>query len=153
MTASDGIKIRAARFEEIVDLRWTILRAGLPRETALFDGDDEPTTYHIGAFDGDTLLACATFMRRPFDQKPAWQLRGMAVSGERQRRGLGRAILESAERSLREEAYSNLLWCNARVPAAGFYERHGWRIVSEPFEVPTAGPHVKMLKEISGIVR
>ena len=30
-----------ARVEEILDLRWTILRAGLPRESANFEGDDE----------------------------------------------------------------------------------------------------------------
>ena len=36
------------------------------------------------------------------------------------------------------------MWCNARTPAVGFYQRHGWVVASEEFEVKTAGPHFKM---------
>ena len=43
-----------------------------------------------------------------------------------------------------------LLWCNARTPAVGFYENMRWRVVSAPFEIPTAGPHVKMVKRLTG---
>jgi len=45
-------------------------------------------------------------------------------------------------------AAPRLLWCNARVPAVGFYESLGWRVVSERFEIPTAGPHVKMVRRL-----
>jgi hypothetical protein len=45
---------------------------------------------------------------------------------------------------------AGLLWCNARrtIPAAGFYQKQGWTIVSDIFEIPTAGPHVKMSKRL-----
>jgi hypothetical protein len=42
-----------------------------------------------------------------------------------------------------------LLWCNARVPAVPFYREMGWAVVSEPFEIPTAGPHVRMVKRLT----
>lgn len=43
-----------------------------------------------------------------------------------------------------------LVWCNARTSAIGFYEKLGWQVVSEPFDVLTAGPHVKMVLEHDG---
>jgi len=150
---SDEIIIREVRVDQIIDLRWTILRNGLPRETAQFDGDNDPTTVHLAAFRADTLIACATFLRRDYEDQPAWQLRGMAVREDHQRGGLGTRLLDFAEAFLRRQNHSNLLWANARVPAAGFYERRGWTIVSEPFEYPTAGPHVKIMKRIAPIVR
>ena len=33
-----------------------------------------------------------------------------------------------------------------RVPAERFYHRLGWKTVSEVFEIPTAGPHVRMTR-------
>ena len=41
-----------------------------------------------------------------------------------------------------------LFWCNARVPALAFYQRQGWQIMSEQFDIPTAGPHRKMTKRL-----
>jgi GNAT superfamily N-acetyltransferase len=145
--ASNQIEIREARIEEILDLRWTILRAGLPRESANFEGDDEPTTHHFAAVNGRELLGCATFLQRPFNDQPGWQLRGMAVRADQQSGGIGKRLLEFAESFVLSKGYSNLLWCNARVPASSFYVRRGWTIVGEPFEIPTAGPHVKMMKK------
>jgi len=153
MSESADIVIAETGVEKIIDLRWTILRAGLARETAQFDGDNEPTTHHFAAFAGDELIACASFMRRDWEGQPAWQLRGMAVRDDQQLSGIGSRLLNFAEIFLIRRNHSNLLWCNARVPAAAFYERRGWKIVSEPFEVPTAGPHLKMMKKIAPIVR
>jgi GNAT superfamily N-acetyltransferase len=149
----NDILIRLARVEEILDLRWKILRAGLPREAANFDGDDEPTTHHFAALRDAETIACATFLRRPFENEPGWQLRGMAVQPDLQGRGVGARLLEFAEQFVLAQGYSKLLWCNARVPAERFYEQNGWRIASEPFDIPHAGPHLKMIKRIASTVR
>jgi predicted GNAT family N-acyltransferase len=55
----------------------------------------------------------------------------------------------------RAEAYAaehgaTRLWCNARTPAVGFYERHGWTTVGEEFDVPPIGPHYRMVRSTSG---
>jgi predicted GNAT family N-acyltransferase len=142
------VQIREARVEEIIDLRWKILRAGLPRETADFPGDDEPTTHHFAALCGDQVVGCASFMRSPWQEKPAWQLRGMAVLEELRSAGIGARMLEDAEGVLAREGFSNQLWCNARTPAAKFYERHGWTKLGEEFHVEHAGPHVRMVKAL-----
>jgi GNAT superfamily N-acetyltransferase len=144
------ILMRPATLAEIVSLRHTILRAGLPRETALFPGDDAPTSRHYGAFaQSGRIIGCATLHLNHWDSEPAWQLRGMATDADHQRRGLGRTILNWLEADLLADVRApRLMWCNARVPAAPFYERLGWRIVSEQFDIPTAGPHVRMVKRI-----
>ena len=151
--APDEIMIRTTEVERIINLRWTILRAGLPREAANFDGDHEPTTHHFAAFSNDDVVACATFLRNSYENEPAWQLRGMAVNEGFQGTGLGSRLLEFAEGFILPQGYSNLLWCNARLPAERFYVRMGWRTVSEPFEIPDAPLHVKMIKRCAPSVR
>ncbi len=139
--------VRQVQTDAILALRHRMLRQELPLESAHFEGDDEPTTIHLAAFDNDgqTLIGCVTLLRRPF-QKAQTQLRGMAVAPEAQGRGAGRVLLEAAHDAVGDAA----MWCNARTPAAGFYERHGWRRVGDEFVVPTAGPHVKMVRTSTG---
>jgi len=141
--------IRDARAEEIVDLRHEILRTGLPRELAHFEGDEEPTTHHVVAELDGQIIGCATILRRPWNGQPAWQLRGMAVANGMQGRGVGTMMLEELERIVRESGHSAQMWCNARVPAAQFYRKHGWQIVADEFHIEHAGPHVKMTKSIN----
>jgi GNAT superfamily N-acetyltransferase len=69
----------------------------------------------------------------------------MAVADDYRNKGVGRLLLEEVDRGVSQSPV-RLLWCNARVPASGFYQKHGWLVVSEVFEIPTAGPHVRMIK-------
>ena len=140
--------LRRVPAADVIDLRHAILRAGLPRETALFPGDDDPNARHYGAFEEDRLIGCVTLHPSTWRDNPAWQLRGMAVDKTHQSHGVGKALIDFLEADLHDSP-TRQLWCNARVPAARFYEKVGWRIVSEPFEIPTAGPHVKMTKRLA----
>lgn len=147
----ETVQIRLARPEEVVDLRHAVLRAGLPRSTAVFDGDSDPETRHLVAVGPDgRVIGCATILRRPSpfgDPRPAWQLRGMAVEPGLQGAGLGSRLLAAGETIVRESGHT-LMWCNARTPAVAFYRRHGWETVGEEFPVETAGPHICMRKEL-----
>jgi GNAT superfamily N-acetyltransferase len=141
----DSIKFERVVFEEIVDLRYAVLRAGLPRDAANFPGDRDLTTVHLAAKDGNVVVACATVLVNQWEGRPACQLRGMAVDPVYQKRGLGARLLTEIERVAAENGVG-LIWANARTPAAEFYRKHGWEIVSEMFEIPTAGPHFKMVR-------
>lgn len=146
--------VRRAGAEEVVDLRHAVLRQGLPRAEAIFRGDDQPSSRHYGAFRGGHLLCCATLHASEWDGEPAFQLRGMATAPEARRTGLGRKVMEWIEADLRAAADAGepvplLLWCNARVPAVTFYQAMGWAVVSDQFEIPTAGPHVRMMKRLA----
>jgi GNAT superfamily N-acetyltransferase len=143
--------VRRVGLEEIVDLRHVMLRQGLPREAAVFPGDEVATNYHFGAFvDGGRNVGCATFHFSEWQGEPAWRLRGMATLSGFQKHGVGRAVLSFAEEMIGAESAVRLLWCDARTPAVAFYERQGWRVVSEEFFIPTAGPHFKMIKGLGG---
>ncbi len=142
--------------EQILPLRHKILRAGMPLESARFDGDEAATTLHLAAFDsidpGSSemkVVACLSLMLNSFNNEPAWQLRGMAVDESHQRTGLGKQLLAQGEEAAAGEGKADWLWCNARVPAAGFYQKQGWAILSDVFDIPTAGPHVKMSKKLN----
>ena len=145
--------IRPAAVGEILGLRHRVLRAGLPAEAARFEGDDEPRTIHLAAVEGGgAVVGCLSLLRRPWvadgGEGPAWQLRGMAVDPSRQRSGVGGALLAAAEGAAAASGGPTLMWCNARKIALGFYETHGWRVASDEFDIPTAGPHRRMTRHI-----
>ena len=142
-------EIRRITSEDAILVRWPILRSGLPRESAAFDGDEDSATVHLGGFHANRLAGVASIYRATFppqpDLKETWQLRGMATLPEVRGLGLGRALLEACEQTARTSGGS-LLWCNARVHAATFYARHGWQQVGDEFDIPTVGPHIRMFR-------
>ena len=67
----------------------------MPRETAVFPGDDARETVHVVAVDGvgGGIVGCATMLKNSWEGEPAWQVRGMAVSPTLQRSGVGGLLL------------------------------------------------------------
>ena len=145
MNDAPAIEIRSVPLEQIIDLRHRILRAGLPRLAAYFTGDDQPGVIHLAALLADQTIGCATLHPSVYEGQAAFQLRGMAVEPSHQRHGIGRLLLVEAER-LAAESRIGILWANCRTPAVPFYEKLGWKIVSDEFVIETAGPHFKMIK-------
>ena len=141
------ISVQRVHLERTIDLRHKVLRAGLARETAYFESDDEPTTVHLVAIDGEAVVGCATVLLNTWEKQPACQLRGMAVDPDYRKLGVGRRLLEEVDR-VAAEAGVKILWANARKGAMGFYHRLGWKTVSEEFDIPLAGPHFKIVKTI-----
>ncbi len=69
----------------------------------------------------------------------------MATLPEHQNKGLSKALLQTAFPIIQNN-HVNLLWCNARVDACGFYEKVGFNKMGEEFMIPDVGPHYLMLK-------
>ena len=145
-----GVCFRQATLDEIYRLRFAALRPGQPVERVHFAGDDAPwpTTMHFGAFSGQRNLACVTLLPGEWQGAPAYQLRGMAVEEAYRSQGLGCELLHLAERRVLEQTAIRLLWCNARVAALRFYERNGWRTVSDVFHIAGVGDHHKMIRQL-----
>ena len=74
-------------------------------------------------------------------KKNAYRLRGMATEPTKQRKGLGAMVLHGAMDYLKKETDMEILWCNARVTAFGFYEKMGFTILGEEFDIPNLGLH------------
>lgn len=150
------VAIRQVPVERIRPLRHRVLRAGLPAVSAIFDGDNESSTLHFAAMDeADQVVGCVTLLCCPWPWLEAgksgsddWQLRGMAVSEGWQGQGVGRKLLDHAVAQLQSERQAARVWCNARQGAIAFYRKAGWREVGELFDVPTAGPHRRMVLEL-----
>jgi len=111
---------------------------------AKFDGDLDCATRHFAACSGHTVLSCLSLFQSTWNNSDAWQLRGMATVATHQRQGLGQLLLMFAIDEGSQEKPSWPFWCNARTTAIGFYEQAGWSVETDIFDIPTAGPHVKM---------
>jgi GNAT superfamily N-acetyltransferase len=145
--------IRPITADETIALRLPILRAGMKREDAVFEGDGNPDTRHFGAFVEGSLVGVVTVFPAPMPGDPGkagtWQLRGMATAPEVRGAGCGARLLEACYKHVLQCA-GELIWCNARVPAQGFYAKHGWTPSGEVFVIPTAGPHIRMYIPVEG---
>jgi GNAT superfamily N-acetyltransferase len=137
-----AVAVRSIAAADTHPLRLSVLRDNSPTAVLVFDGDDEPTTFHLGAFQGDELVGIATFVDRPCsntpDAKCAVQLRGMAVSTTVQSGGVGRVLLSTAIERLRADGV-DVLWANARDAALGFYRGFGMTVGDDAFVDATTG--------------
>jgi GNAT superfamily N-acetyltransferase len=148
-----SLRIGPAKLSDILPLRQRILRVGLGIEEARFPGDENSTTLHAAVFDHDSVISCATLMLDAWEGgRPAWRLRGMATDSNRQSQGIGGALLDYLiDWAITDPPISQrirIFWCNARVPALAFYQRLGWIVDSEEFDIPTAGPHRRMFRQL-----
>ena len=134
------------------DLRWRILRNRRAGAPVVFPEDARPGAFHLAVRNaGAGVLAVASFSAEATPHRPgrtAVHLRGMAVDEPYQRHGLGRFLVAAAVERLRSEGVE-VLWCNARDSAAGFYARLGFEVVGEGFVVPESGfAHHVMLRDL-----
>jgi ribosomal protein S18 acetylase RimI-like enzyme len=136
--------------KETYSVRHKVLRKGRPIESCAFDGDDKITTFHLGAYLGDTLVAVASFYEASPEKHKVHnpvQLRGMAVLDEYHKKGYGQQLLEHGENLLKEKKYTTI-WMNARVSALGFYTKLGYYKIGAIFEIPLVGEHYVLFKNI-----
>jgi len=138
----------------IFDLRHRVLRTGKPLDSAHMPGDDAETTQHCGLWDNvgnecaaytERLIACATLMHESMPESPnlSLRLRGMAVDIDVQNQKFGARMMDYLQsQAIVQESG---LWCQARERAVSFYERAGFQVVGEPFDVPKIGEHRGMV--------
>lgn len=73
----------------------------------------------------------------------AWRVRGLATAPGARRQGAGTLVLDALCKHAIGHGASRI-WCKVRTPARSLYERAGFAVVSEEFELPQIGPHVVM---------
>lgn len=134
------------RVEEVdaaatADLRRRVLRAGRPHEG--FPEDDAPSTFHLAAVEEGGVVGVATFVDRGAG---VWQLRGMAVDDEVRGRGAGRAVLAEGLERVRARGGTSV-WANGRDTALGFYERLGFTVVGDGYEM-SGLPHHRIERDL-----
>lgn len=149
-----SVDIRSIPPEQTHVLRQRILRAHQTLQEMDYPGDREADTLHLGAFEGDRLVGIASIYLEawPKDPHPGdWRLRGMAVDETFRGGGVGAALLAACAQHIASRG-GKRLWCYARTPACGFYEKFGLTTRSEVWDEGGIGPHVVMAGDIADLL-
>jgi GNAT superfamily N-acetyltransferase len=145
-----AVEVRPVPLADVLPLRQRVLRPHQRVDEVEFEGDRRPGALHVGAFEDARLVGVASVLpdRHPDLPDPdAWRVRGMAVDEPVRGRGVGGLLLERCVEHARVVGGA-LVWCNARVGAVAFYERHGFVVEGDVLDVDLVGPHVRMRRAV-----
>lgn len=143
-----AVTVEVSDAETTYPLWRDVLRGGHPVPRL----EDPPGTVHLAARAGDgRVVGVVRFAPAPCAWRPAarapWQLRGMATDPAVRGTGAGRALVDAGLARVFDLS-GDLVWCDARTSAAGFYERMGFTVVTSEFDKPGIGPHLGMLLDL-----
>ena len=137
--------------EQTRPLRHLVLWPHIEKEEdCVIDIDHRDDAFHLGVFVDGELRCIGSFfaMFSPkISFKKQYRLRAMATHPEFHGKGLARELILHALEILKEKE-KDVLWCDARINAVGFYERLGFSQIDEVYDVTKIGPHKFMWKEI-----
>jgi GNAT superfamily N-acetyltransferase len=132
-------------------LRHAVLRPHEPPGRPTYEQEDDATTLHFAAVDASgEVLSVGSVMAEAHPREPRegdWRVRGMATAPELRGLGLGARVLAALEAAAAARG-AQRLWCNARSGARAFYERAGFSVEGEEFELPDIGPHFLMSRPL-----
>ncbi|WP_270998031.1 GNAT family N-acetyltransferase [Listeria seeligeri] len=143
------MEIKQIKAKDTQDIRHRVLRPEQPESNAIYPNDDLEGTFHLGAFENDVLIGVASFYpeKSAIIMAPAqYRIRGVAAERGMRLKGVGSALLATGETEIWKRG-AEIIWCNARIVAVGFYEKHGYRRVGKSFVIPGIGEHYLMTKE------
>ena len=133
-------ELSAAELYAILKLRMEVFMLEQRCLYPELDGLDRDAL-HIWLSDADSLAAYLRILDRGVLGDHVTIGRVIAV---RRRRGLGTAVMREGIRAARERLGADTIYVEAQEYAQPFYERLGFRRISEPFDEDGI-PHVKML--------
>ncbi|MDO3411589.1 GNAT family N-acetyltransferase [Saccharibacillus sp. CPCC 101409] len=124
-------------------LRDEVLRRPLGMNIANDDLSGDAGALHAGAFAGERLVG--TLLLRALDERTL-QMKQVAVNEALRGAGIGRRLVEYAERLAAEQGYDAIV-LNARDVAVAFYEKLGYAREGEMF-TEIGIPHYRMRKAL-----
>ena len=137
------IEHNSAEYEAMIALRMKILREPLGLSFTPDDLQKEKDDILLCAFEDDVIVACCILTKV---NNNTCQLRQMAVMPSVQKNGLGRSLLDFAEKIAYDAGFRKIIM-HARKSAVGFYQKQGYEIVGGEFEEVTI-PHYEMQKSL-----
>ena len=132
--------------EETYQIRREVLRKGIDLPYKM-EGDFDKETIHLGFLINKKIVSIVTLIKKKNEKLDGeqFQLRGMATLPEYARLGYGRLLMLKVEKLLTKNNI-DIIWCNARVSALGFYQSVNYKIKGKPFIVDKIGEHYMMYK-------
>ncbi len=145
-----NLSLKIVKSDDLLNLRSKILRNNLDPNLCRFPGDKEINTFHVGAFNGNTLIGGVSVMKNECKKKElpnCFQLRGLFVDKEFQHNGIGKTIINFVENRLRDSGV-NYLWMNARESAVLFYLKLNYSNSKISYVINEIGLHYLMYKKL-----
>ena len=109
-----------------------------------FDGRDAAATHIVLYSEGEPIASCRCFEG---DEAGVWLIGRFAVLKEHRKRGIGKMLLEEAERQIRKAGGKEARLA-AQIQAAGFYEKGGYSRCGDEF-LEQDWPHIPMRKALA----
>jgi len=145
-----NLSLKIVKSDDLLNLRSKILRNNLDPNLCRFPGDKEINSFHLGAFNGNTLIGGVSVMKNECKKKElpnCFQLRGLFVDKEFQHNGIGKTIVNFVENRLRDSGV-NYLWMNARESAVLFYLKLNYSNSKISYVINEIGLHYLMYKKL-----
>ncbi|GEM_PF-140739 len=136
-----------------VPLRASILRPNQPVENSVYPLDEDDNALHLGAIKNGELVGVGSIYKEDATRKDlsdAWRLRGMATLETVRGEGHGRRLVEMAIEYIALNGGGDL-WFNARPEVQEFYEKLGFQVEGEPYEIGLDGARIFMWKTIEPV--
>jgi len=130
------MNIRSINWNEALPIRHEILWPSKALSFCKVEGDE--TAMHYGVFVEEKLVSVASVYR---DGRVA-RLRKFATLVEFQGQGIGSRLITHIILEL-EKLHAETFWCDARLSAAGFYEKFGMERLGSEF-LKSGVSYVKM---------
>lgn len=136
-------KYGSVEYQKALALRYLVLRKPLGLQFTETELKKDVDDTHWGTIVNGEVIACLTLMQAVNGRV---KMRQMAVLPQWQGKGKGKELLLLAEKNCRLNG-AEVVYCHARKVAVPFYEKLGYKIVSDEFtEVDI--PHFVMEKKI-----
>ena len=145
-----NLSLKIVKSDDLLNLRSKILRNNLDPNLCRFPGDKEINSFHLGAFNGNTLIGGVSVMKNECKKKElpnCFQLRGLFVDKEFQHNGIGKTIVNFVENRLRDSGV-NYLWMNARESAVLFYLKLNYSNSKISYLINEIGLHYLLYKKL-----
>ena len=117
-------KIKNIQASETWDLRHRVMAPNRPFDSIKLPKDEEGL--HFGLFEEEKLISVISL----FIENDTAQFRKFATEISEQNKGYGSILLAHIIEESNKNNIKNL-WCNARITALGFYEKFGFKAISE----------------------
>lgn len=134
---------RSPLYEEMLALRTKVLREPLGLEYTKEYLDNDAKDAHFVAQENGKVVGCFMLARLKPD---TFKLRQMAVTSDRQKSGIGGAMLAAADEIARKEGVTAIV-THARESARLFYEKHGY-VGEGGIFIEATIPHRRMVKRL-----
>lgn len=137
--------------EQTKALRHLVLWPHIEKEEdCVIDIDHREDAVHLATFDGERIVSIGSLFQMDSSKleiKKQYRLRAMATHPDYRGKNAGRILVEYALDHLKKQGVQ-VLWCDAREIAVGFYESIGFEKLPEKYDIPKIGPHYFMWKAI-----